>query len=457
MPAKPISEAEVTAFRDAYNAAVAEGYAPMGEAVGIHRRSAVHRAAAVLNLPRNKAWVRVRRMRAPDANRIKAARDALTGKASGPPLPADAIPPRGFIVTQNAGAYDADGTLTKQWVKSRRDAGDEYVPPPGHTIKGESALVDPEGRVMAKWVKTREDAAGRGLVEALQAAFAAHKGAAVLGPPPAAVTDDLLTVYPLPDLHLGMYAWGREAGENYDLAIARERALASIRALVAQSHPSSRAVVLGLGDYFHTNDQRNATPRSGHQLDVDGRWPKVFRAGADLATDLIDTVAQRHGRVDVRFLPGNHDPDAAVCLTVALGMFYRASERIVVNEDPGLGWFLRWGRCLLGATHGHTMKADRMAMMLATDRPTDWGETLHRHFFFGHIHHETAKEVANVRVESFGTPAAKDAYAAGAGYRSNQSLSALTFHREDGEVGRHRVNIVRGRVVGRVKAGSGPL
>lgn len=87
------------------------------------------------------------------------------------------------------------------------------------------------------------------------------------------------------------------------------------------------------------------------------------------------------------------------------------------------------------------MKPDRMAMMLATDRPRDWGETDHRHFFFGHIHHETAKEVGPVRVESLTSPAAKDAYAAAGGYRSNRSVNAVTFHTEDGEVCRHRVNI----------------
>lgn len=80
-------------------------------------------------------------------------------------------------------------------------------------------------------------------------------------------------------------------------------------------------------------------------------------------------------------------------------------------------------------------------MMLATDRAKDWGETVHRSFFFGHIHSETVKEVGTVRVESFNTPAAKDAYAAGGGWRSGRSMSSITFHRKDGEIGRQRVNI----------------
>ncbi|MGE8128499.1 hypothetical protein ACQKQD_16110 [Methylobacterium sp. NPDC080182] len=114
---------------------------------------------------------------------------------------------------------------------------------------------------------------------------------------------------------------------------------------------------------------------------------------------------------------------------------------MTVAGAPGDHWFRRFGKCLLGATHGHTMKPQQMAMMLATDRARDWGETDHRHMFFGHIHHETAKECGPVRVESFSSPAGKDVHAAAGGYRSSRALNAVTFHAEDGEVCRHRVNI----------------
>jgi hypothetical protein len=80
-------------------------------------------------------------------------------------------------------------------------------------------------------------------------------------------------------------------------------------------------------------------------------------------------------------------------------------------------------------------------MMLAADRPQDWGATTYRHMFFGHVHHEHAREVGPVRVESFQAPAARDAWATQAGFRSGRSLSAITFCQQRGEIGRHRVNI----------------
>lgn len=365
-----------------------------------------------------------------------------SGVEAAPPIPVIGQPPEGMVITGNNAEYDETGALKRQWVRTAIQPGEEFAVPPGHVVKGESALLDPQGRIVAKWVKTRESGAGETLIEALTEHFSAYRGLGQIGPAPTVTEDDTLTVYPLPDLHLGMFSWGQETGEDYDIETAVKVATGGVSALVAQSRPSRRAVLLGLGDYFHANGGKPLTPTSGHILDVDSRWPKVCRAGARLATALVEAIAQKHEEVEVVFLPGNHDLDAAVALTVALSLLYEKHPRIRVNEKPGLHWYRRFGKVLLGATHGHTLKPERMAMMLAADRPEDWGATAHRHVFFGHIHHETAKEVGPVRVESFGSPAAKDAYAYEGGYRSNRALVALTFHAEHGEVGRHRVNLV---------------
>ncbi len=366
---------------------------------------------------------------------------AYRGEVGGPPIPEIAIPPEGFGIIKNSGRYDKDGHLKAQWVQSARESGEIFDVPPGHVIKGESALVDPGGRVIAKWVKTREGA-GEGLVEALKEAFAEFEGGATLAPSLPPQRGDVLTVYPLPDLHLGMHGWHQETGDDYDTKIAVALALSRTEELISQSLPSEHAVILGLGDYFHANDNRGATPASNNRLDVDGRWAKVYRAGATLATQIIGLAARKHANVQAVFLPGNHDPDAAITLTVALSMFYSKYPGIKIWEEPTIAWFRRFGKVLLGATHGHTMKPERMAMMMASDRAEDWGQSTFRHFFYGHVHHESAMEVAGCRVESLTAPVSRDAWNAAAGYRSSRALSAITFHRELGEIGRHRVNIL---------------
>ncbi len=352
------------------------------------------------------------------------------------------IPSQGMVVKKHSVTFDEDGGIKVQTIGTVAAPGDVWEIPTGYIIKGESVLLDPEGKLLTRWVKTREGEAGQ-LQDALLAAFAGWEGKASLVPAPEFINAEILTVYPLPDLHFGMFSWGKETGQDYDIKIAREIALASVAALVSQSRPSKRAVLLGVGDYFHQNDQKNVTPRSGHRLDVDGRWSKVYQAGAELLLEMVNLLLEKHDIVEVVMLPGNHDEDAATTLRVALSLFYRSNPRIEVYSEPGLAWYSRFGQTLLGAHHGHTMKPVQMAMMLATDRAVDWGQTLFRHFFFGHIHHETANEIGPVRVESFQTPASRDANAHQSGYRSGRSLSAITFHADHGEIGRHRVNIIR--------------
>jgi hypothetical protein len=157
--------------------------------------------------------------------------------------------------------------------------------------------------------------------------------------------------------------------------------------------------------------------------------------------DVIELALAKHETVLVRNLPGNHDPHASIALTVALACFYANSERVTVIDDPSDFFYHRFGTTLIGANHGHKMRPTDMAMHMASTQKQHWGETKHRYFYFGHIHHETAKEVAGVRIESFQSLAARDAYAASHGYVSGRSLVGITIDRHAGEIGRHRISL----------------
>ncbi len=342
----------------------------------------------------------------------------------------------GFAV-KTVSSRSADGA----WVKQVKAPGPEFEVPSGHVVKGVSALVDGDGRTLQRWVKTREESVSEGLVDALKSVFDGYEGRAPLAPAPERTDADLLSVYPIADHHLGLMSWARETGENYDLGIGADRLRACMARVVAQSPPSRQAIILNLGDYYHADDSRNVTPRSGHILDVDGRYFKVLSTGVQLMMDCIDLALQKHETVLVRNLPGNHDPHASVALTVALGAFYAREPRVTIDMDPSEFFYHRFGSTLIGAHHGHKAKAEELVMSMATRRREDWGATRFHVHYSGHIHHFTGKEVAGVRCESFQTLAAKDAHSHSNSYDSGQSLQSITHHRTDGEAGRHRVNL----------------
>jgi hypothetical protein len=331
--------------------------------------------------------------------------------------------------------------VEKAWVKQAKEPGEPFEMPDGQVLRGISALVTGDGRLLQKWVKTKTDDITTDLVEALKSVFASYQGYAPLIPPPSVTDTDLLSVYPIADQHNGLLAWGRETGESYDLKIGEERLRSCMARLVAQSPSSQHAIILNLGDWQHTNDDKNMTPGHGNILDADSRYFKILTAGVILMQDCIELALQKHGQVMVVNVPGNHDPHASIALTLSLSSFYRNNPRVRIHDQPADYFFHRFGNTLIGATHGHRTKPADMAMAMAVRCRSDWGLTKYHVMYYGHIHHETVKEVGDVRVESFQTLAANDAWHHAGGYCSGKSITSITFHRDDGEIGRHRVNV----------------
>jgi len=93
----------------------------------------------------------------------------------------------------------------------------------------------------------------------------------------------------------------------------------------------------------------------------------------------------------------------------------------------------------VGATHGHTLKPDAMARLLAEERPEDWGQSKRRYFLFGHVHHDSVRRIGTVRVESFSAPCARSTFEAAAGYQSARTMTAVVYHTTMGEIARYTV------------------
>lgn len=156
---------------------------------------------------------------------------------------------------------------------------------------------------------------------------------------------------------------------------------------------------------------------------------------------MIDSALLHHKHVRVISCVGNHDDTASLFLSIALENTYENETRVTVDSSPTPFHYVQWGKCMFGAHHGHTCKSQALPGVMAADRPKMWGDTEFRYWYTGHIHHDTVKEYAGVKVESFRTLAAKDAYATWGGYRAGQDSKCIVLHKNYGEVERHTVNI----------------
>jgi hypothetical protein len=313
--------------------------------------------------------------------------------------------------------------------------------PAGYLVKGVSTYYNAEGKAAGQWVKSTLDQ--QQLEETIRTAIEALASSVKRAKPiaqPKRANEDLLCVYPMGDPHFGMYAWWEEAGEDFDIDIAERITCNAIDRLIASAPPAETALLLNLGDMFHADNQKNVT-NSGHQLDVDGRWAKVLKVGLRAMIYCVDSLLRKHQRVIFRINKGNHDGHSSYALAMMLSCYYDKEPRVTVDLSPALTWYYRFGKNLIGSTHGDTIKGKDMMGIMAADRPEDWGGTKFRAWYVGHVHHHDSKEYAGGVVEYFRTLAAKDAWHAGQGYRAGRDMRLIVLHREHGEIERHRCDI----------------
>ncbi|GJD51061.1 hypothetical protein OPKNFCMD_3812 [Methylobacterium crusticola] len=348
----------------------------------------------------------------------------------------------GYAIKRVSTQRDGEGATEREWVTQAKAPGKAAPLPPGHVVKGVSRLLDGEGRTLAEWVKTREGMSPADMVAAIREAFTGFSERAEPAPGPAAVEADLANVLVCPDFHLGLLTWKDEVGANWDLKIAQTTIDAAVARLVDAVPAAGQAVVLGLGDLLHSDGYDPLTARSKNVLDVDGRYPKILKAATRLMIGIVSRALARHERVLVRILPGNHDAESAIAVSLALALYYEGDPRVTVDDDPGYFWWWSHGATLLGATHGDAAKMADLPLIMATRNPEAWGRSKYRQIFTGHVHTKTAVEVSGVTVESFQTPIPADAWHHKQGYGATRSLTAITLDKARGEVARTKVNVL---------------
>lgn len=302
--------------------------------------------------------------------------------------------------------------------------------PPGTEITKVSQHFDKEGNPSNLWLQMRPLRDVNEAMDAIHSAFKQYDGFLTPREDAPDTRGDLLTVYPIPDLHLGMLAWRKETGEAYDIDIATNLLREKLSRLVQRTPPSEKAVLLNLGDFFHADNNNAATPEHGNHLDVDSRHQKVLHRGVEIMLDAIELARGKHDHIIVRCLPGNHDPISAVALGDALYWATSKTPEVTVDIDPSPFWAYRFGQNMLAAHHGHMVKPSEFSGVMASNWPDLWGATDFHYGLMGHIHRATripTDEKNGAEVRTLGTIAAKDAWNRGMGHASNRTLSAIVY------------------------------
>ena len=352
-------------------------------------------------------------------------------------------PPDGFHVV----SVCQDGQGNVKSVKSRPDPEEPHREgcPAGHRVTGLSTLYGEGGNVVGQWVKTKADAVSKDdMIEAIDLHMERYRGrewaerAPLIYIPPKG--QDLLNAFVWGDPHIGLLAHARETGANFDLKIAVADLERSVVALVRKMPLAGTALFLETGDLWHAQDDKQVTPRGGNKLDVDGRKSKILEQGLCCTRNMIDLLLDRHERVVIAIVPGNHDPDNAIVTRIWLQAVYEGNGRVEILDNANPYMYYRWQNNFFMMTHGDKrVKPQELGEIMLADRPMDVGQCQHRRAWTGHIHHKNVAEFRTFRWESFNSLCARDFWHHSEGYRSERLVEAITFHARYGEDSRARV------------------
>lgn len=197
------------------------------------------------------------------------------------------------------------------------------------------------------------------------------------------------------DLHYGKLAWNGETGENYDTKIARKRFIYAIKKLIQRANGFSiKRVLFPIGNDFFNSDNQHNTTSHGTPQDEDLRWQKTYESGCELMIDGINIVKQLGVPVDVVVVPGNHDFERMFFLGAHVAAWFRNDPQVNVDNRANPRKYYRWGKVLLGLTHGRHEAEKALPMLMATDKESKqyWSDTDFHEWHLGHFHRKKTRK-----------------------------------------------------------------
>ncbi len=190
------------------------------------------------------------------------------------------------------------------------------------------------------------------------------------------------------DAHLGMYAWNKEVGEDFDLDIAMKRIFNSIDDMIEElkGYEIEKLIMPCGNDFLHYDSVKKTTTFGDHYLDCDSRYGKVFQGALMALAYMVERALELTDDVEILYVPGNHDYTSAFGLCVALDQRFRNDPRVSSDLSMNPRKYRTYGGTLLGFDHGKDVKATSYPVVVATEAKEMWANSTWREMQIGHTH-----------------------------------------------------------------------
>ena len=310
-----------------------------------------------------------------------------------------------------------------------------HTVPDGFLAKGVSTYYNKDGKPSGQWVKSSIDLERqREIISGALTVMCKTLPRAEPVTPPSIPTNSLCNLLVFTDYHLGMLAWHKEGGADWDLKIAEKLLLDSFLYLIDNAPKAGTLVLCLQGDFLHTDGLLPVTPAHRHVVDADGRFPKIVDVAIRVIRKMLVHALATHCNVHLIICEGNHDEISSMWMRKMFTLVFENEPRLTVNDSELPFYAFQWGKVMLAFHHGHKVNNSQLPILFASKFSVMWGATTKRYGHCGHRHHSEEKEHSGIIIQQHQTLAANDAHGARHGYLSERYANLTTYHSVFGRV-----------------------
>jgi hypothetical protein len=245
------------------------------------------------------------------------------------------------------------------------------------------------------------------------------------------------------DHHFGALIWGKETGAaDYDTALASRAFRDALTSLLSRTKGYGiDRILLTLGNDLQNSENRAGTTEAGTPQDNDGRYEKVCGIVQDSAVWAVETCLSMAPDVIVPMVRGNHDPLTTFHLGGYLKAWFRNCKSVAIDNSPLERKAYQHGKVMLMLTHGKGVANSEFPLLMATEHPRMWADTIWRETHTGHVHTRRKMvpeldEIKGIAVRSLPSLRPPCAWSSTSGFVGNmRSAEAYVWNCDEGLIG----------------------
>ena len=167
------------------------------------------------------------------------------------------------------------------------------------------------------------------------------------------------------DAHIGMYAFGKEVGTDYDVRMAVNRCANSVDDMIEElSGYNVKKIFMPIGnDFMHFDNVRQRTTRGENDLDSDSRFARAYRGATKVLEYMVRRAMEICEDVQIFYVPGNHDFVTSYTLTAWLDAMFSGNPIVSVDLNENPQKIMRHGGVAIMYEHGQNIKPNQFPLI----------------------------------------------------------------------------------------------